>query len=238
LPHLRFDIVDTGIGMTHEQIERIFRPFSQADTSTSRRFGGSGLGLTISKRLAEKLGGDIAVETSPGVGSRFSVTIETGSLEGVAMLHSSPEATIDQAESKTTKHTTELNYRLLLVEDGIDNQRLISFLLRKVGAEVTIAENGQLGFEAAMAAEAEGCPFDVILMDMQMPVLDGYSATRKLRSHGYEKPIIALTAHAMSSDREKCLAAGCDDYTTKPIHRAVLLELIACHARESRERVS
>ncbi len=121
----------------------------------------------------------------------------------------------------------QLNGRVLLAEDGLDSQRLISAILKKAGANVTIAANGQLAVKLALAAEQEGNRFDVVLMDIQMPTMDGYAATRELRRAGYEGPIIALTAFAMSGDREICLAAGCDDYVSKPIDRIGLIEKIA-----------
>ena len=225
---MQFDVIDTGIGMTDEQLSRLFRPFTQADTSTTRKFGGTGLGLTISKRLANLLGGDVVVYSGPGEGSTFRLTISTGSLDGVKMLESTTDVALTSAsESGRTKPPVQrLDCRILLAEDGPDNQRLISFVLRKAGADVTVVENGKLAAAAALAARDEGDSFDAVLMDMQMPVMDGYEATGLLRQKGYTDPIIALTAHAMASDREKCVKAGCDDYATKPIDRTKLIETI------------
>ena len=231
-PCLQFDVVDTGIGMTQERISKLFQPFTQADSSTNREFGGTGLGLAISKRLAEMLGGDISVSSSFGKGSTFSLTVETGPLDGVSMLDDPAEAVAEnrQKVKPCTVHKVKLDCRVLLAEDGPDNQRLIMFLLKKAGAEVTLAENGQIAYEQALAAEEEGNPFEVILMDMQMPVMDGYDATQKLREASYTGPIIALTANAMVGDDEKCREAGCDDYMTKPIDREKLTSLVAEYA--------
>jgi CheY-like chemotaxis protein len=225
---MQFDVLDTGIGMTSEQVERLFQAFVQADASTTRRYGGTGLGLNISKRLAGMLGGDIEVESRPGEGSMFRVTIATGPLNGVKMLEDPTSATIERQEIKAAIEAVELNLdcRILVAEDGLDNQRLISFILRKHGAEVVIVENGKLALDAALAARNDGDPFDVVLMDMQMPVMDGYEATSLLRQKGYDGPIIALTAHAMSGDRLKCIQAGCDDFATKPIDRRKLISTI------------
>ena len=182
----------------------------------------------ISRRLAELLGGDITVESKPGEGSLFRVTVSTGPLDGVKMLDDPATATIAQPETATaTKPDADkLDCRILLAEDGPDNQRLIGFILKKAGAEVTIFENGKLAADAALAAREQGAPFDVILMDMHMPVMDGYEATGLLRQKGYDGPIIALTAHAMAGDRQKCIDAGCDDYASKPIDRMKLIETI------------
>jgi len=239
---LEFAIIDTGIGMDEAGISNLFQRFTQADTSTTRRFGGTGLGLTISKRLAGMLGGDIVVESREGAGSTFRVAVAIGSLDGIPMVEhagtsvSRPEKdrTVDEtatpskpASSRTaTQLDGRLTCRILLAEDGPDNQRLIKFILSKAGADVTVVENGQLAVDKALAACASCEPFDVILMDMQMPVLDGYSAARLLREKAYTGPIVALTAHAMQSDRSKCLAAGCDEFVTKPIDRSKLFATI------------
>ncbi len=226
-PRLRFDVIDTGLGISKEQQEKLFRPFTQADTSTTRKFGGTGLGLTISKCLTELLGGELAVHSATGEGSTFSFTIATGDLAGTDM-HDGGESTQPLDRTVIMSNTPQKSLdetRILLAEDGPDNQRLISFHLKKAGAAVTVAENGLRAYELASRAAEQGTPFDVIFMDMQMPELDGYSATRKLRNEGYTGPIIALTAHAMASDRAKCIDAGCDEYTTKPINSKVLVGL-------------
>ena len=230
-PKLTVEVVDSGIGMTENQIAKLFRPFQQADMSTTRKFGGTGLGLIISKRLAEQLGGDITVRSRPQEGSTFTVTIATGSLDCVRMRDSSSEAQLsDSAEKTPIASRVKLDCRVLLAEDGLDNQRLITLLLKKAGAEVTVAENGKIAHDLALASQADANPFDVILMDMQMPVMDGYEATRKLREAGYTGPIIAATAHAMSTDQAECLTVGCDDYLSKPIQRDQLISLVAKYA--------
>ncbi|MFQ5425350.1 MAG: PAS domain S-box protein [Phycisphaerae bacterium] len=230
-PMLRFDVVDTGIGMDGEHASELFKPFMQADSSTTRKFGGTGLGLAISKRLAQMLGGDVVlVESQLGIGTRFRATVATGPLCGVTMLTDPMAATViadKRAPARSEGDGVHLcDCRILLAEDGPDNQRLISHVLRKAGAEVMVVENGQLAVDVALACHGTGEPFDIILMDMQMPVLDGYQATAALRSRDYIGPIIALTAHAMAGDRDKCLQAGCDDYATKPIQRKKLIATI------------
>jgi len=234
-PRLRFDVIDTGVGMTDEQIEKLFVPFSQVDNSITRRFGGAGLGLNISRRLAEKLGGTISVESRPGHGSIVSVRIAAERLANQERLLASQEAASSTPAAGELASESGLSCRILLAEDGPDNQRLLGHLLGKAGAQVTIAGNGRIAVELALERQAQATPFDVILMDMQMPVMGGYEATRLLRAEAYAHPIIALTAHAMSTDRLKCLEAGCDDFATKPIDRATLLAVIR---RQLENRIS
>jgi len=231
-PRLRFNVKDTGIGIASDKIDGIFKPFTQADGSMTRVFGGTGLGLSISKRLAELLGGHFTVCSILGHGSTFSFTVTTGPLDDVRMISDLPRPNANPTNEKPVepKCLSIRNRRVLLAEDGPDNQRLISFILRKAGAEVTVADNGQVALELTRAAMLQGCSFDVILMDMQMPVMDGYAATRKLREEEYTLPVIALTAHAMFTDRKKCLDVGCDDYATKPVNAAQLIETVARHS--------
>jgi len=241
-PQLRFKVIDTGIGISETALAQIYQPFTQADNSTTRKYGGTGLGLAISKRLVEMLGGKIQVSSNIGEGSTFTISINTGPLEGVRLLQldedSIKKATTETKNEKSLKlNSTISSSRVLIVEDGLDNQRLISFLLKKEGMQVELADNGKIGFERAMAALESGQPYDFVLMDMQMPVMDGYTATRKLRDAGYPGPIIALTAHAMKNDMEKCLGAGCNAYATKPVDKRKLLETIVRLAEPENEKL-
>lgn len=233
-PHgMQFEIVDTGIGMTEEQQTRLFRPFTQAENTTNRKYGGTGLGLAISQRLAQLLGGEITVISSPGGGSRFTLTIDAGSLDNVRILSITENIVTSERPVVMERRVEEVHLpcRVLLAEDGPDNQRLISLILKHAGADVTLAENGQEAIEKATIQRVVGKPYDMILMDMQMPVLDGYQATRQLRSAGYLDPIIALTANAMEGDEELCRQAGCDDYVTKPVDRYELFAAMTRHLR-------
>lgn len=234
---LRVDVEDTGIGITEEQISKLFGAFQQAESSTARRFGGTGLGLLISQRLARMLGGGIMVASTPGKGSTFSVTVRTGSLDGVRML-SPAEAAARPIEERRGSGDVGAGkplegLRVLLAEDGPDNQRLIAFHLRRAGASVEIVGNGVLAVRALSArGEFEGpaiepAPFDLLVTDMQMPELDGYDTARTLRAKGSRVPIVALTAHAMSGEEDRCTAAGCDGFATKPIERERLIETCA-----------
>jgi len=218
---LRVDVIDSGIGMMPEQLERLFRPFTQGDASITRKFGGTGLGLTISRRLAELLNGGVSVTSKIGAGSTFMVKIDGGPSAGVEILQGLTEASLPPPLDHEVRSRVRLCGRILLVEDGRDNQRLLRMLLGDAGAAVVSAENGQIAVDLATTE-----PFDLILMDMQMPVMDGYTATIELRRRGVKIPIIALTAYAMAEDRDKCLASGCSDYLTKPVDEEKLLTTV------------
>ena len=218
---LQIEVIDTGIGIPPEKREAIFAPFSQADVSVTRKFGGTGLGLSICRHLVAGMGGAISVESTVGQGSAFTVTLATGPLEGVTLLVSPTEA-LRRTPKPSDRVLTRLDgLRVLIVDDGDTNRKLIKILLTRAGATVDTAENGQICLDKM--AESE---FDAILMDMQMPVLDGYSATRRLREQGQRLPIIALTAHALKGEEDKCRAAGCDGYLTKPVNRDDLIECV------------
>jgi signal transduction histidine kinase/DNA-binding response OmpR family regulator len=232
-PHLCFEVTDSGIGMSPAQLTRLFKPFAQADSSTTRRFGGTGLGLWISKRFAEMLGGELTVESAVGRGSQFTARIPTGSLAGIPLIERCTESMEDSESTHHDQAPHRLRGRILLVDDGPENRDLLSYYLRQAGADVTLAENGLIAVEKALAALSANTPFDLIFMDMQMPEMDGYAASAKLRSKGYTGPIVALTAHAMATDREKCLMSGCTDYLSKPARKPQLLEMASRFLRQT-----
>ena len=214
---LRFVVRDSGIGMSAEELERLFVPFSQADVSTTRRFGGTGLGLAICKRLVDMMQGHIEVTSDPGVGTTFEVTIQAPACEAAPQ----PEAT-DAAKLRP-------GLRVLLAEDGPDNQRLFSFYLQHAGIDFEIAENGRIAVDTAVRAKAAGRGFDLVLMDMQMPEMDGYAATAALRQAGLDMPVLALTAHGTAEQCEQSLRAGCAEHLVKPVEHDQLLAAIARH---------
>jgi CheY-like chemotaxis protein len=224
---LALEVSDTGIGMNSEQLSRMFQPFAQADASTTRRFGGTGLGLVLSKQLAQMLGGTITVESVPGQGSRFTFIMDAGiqtmlvkCLEEVQRTHKLPEK----------EEVKRLHGTILVAEDNPDNQRLITLNARRLGAELKVVENGELAVEAALAHQ-----YDLILMDMQMPIMDGLTATRMLRAKGYAGPIVALTANATSQDMQSCMNAGCDGFLSKPIERSRFSEMLCSYLKTNLE---
>jgi len=232
-------VMDTGVGVPEDRRDDLFEAFTQADASSTRRHGGSGLGLCISRRLARLLGGEVELESSePGKGSVFALRIPASAEADVPLVrpdaNTKPPAVPAPAKPPLPGDGLPLEgARILYVEDGPDNQRIISHFLRKAGADVKLADDGAAGLAALCRDEDPGAelldpqPFDLILTDMQMPVMDGYTAVAAYREKGGRLPVIALTAHAMRGDREKCLEAGCDDYAAKPVDRDPLVELCA-----------
>jgi signal transduction histidine kinase/ActR/RegA family two-component response regulator len=222
---LRFDITDSGIGMTTQQQERLFKPFSQGDSLITQQFGGTGLGLAISGRLATMLGGEISVESTIDSGSTFTLTIETGNVCGTQLIHS-PDEEMRQIDERTVEQI-QLDANVLIVDDRRDIRFLSKHIVTKAGGRVAEAEDGLLAIETVKRSAANGIIFDLILLDMQMPNLNGYETARQLRQLGYIGPIIALTADAMQGDMSKCLEAGCNDYLSKPIDKSAMLQKIS-----------
>ena len=213
---LEFSVTDTGIGMTLDQQKKIFGAFSQADSTITRRFGGTGLGLSLSLNLARVLGGNIVVmESEIGKGSTFTVTINPGSIENVAMLQGPAafEGEVIAAIEKDTAVGSIKGMKILLVEDAEDIRALVNHILVSQRAIVSVASNGMEGIQLSHKSD-----FDLILMDLQMPVLDGVQAVEQLRSEGCKLPIFAMTAHAMNGERERCISKGFTDYLSKPIN--------------------
>jgi PAS domain S-box-containing protein len=220
---LRFAVRDTGIGIPPEQLARIFQPFHQADASGSRQFGGTGLGLAISRRLATMLDGEIRVESAEGKGSEFvldMVAAEVSPEEAVELsLHDHPVASSAEVRLASRK--------VLVVDDRRDVRFLTGHILTDAGAVVEFAEDGVQATEVIRRMMAEGSTPDLVLMDMQMPKMDGYQATEELRAMGFAPPIIALTADAMHGDMRRCLDCGCNAYLSKPIDTAKLLQTVS-----------
>ena len=227
---------DTGPGMTIEQSDRLFRPFSQADSSVTRKHGGTGLGLTICRRLARMMGGDVRLDYSrPGEGTRFVVELPLVETPDSKLVVDLASCSMESEEIRDGA-PTRISGRILLAEDGDDNRRLITFHLVNAGAEVEVAENGELALEMLEGALRADRPFDLLVTDMQMPVMDGYTLAKTLRARDLDIPIVALTAHAMAEDRRKCLDAGCDDYASKPIDKLALLETCQRRIQHGRTR--
>lgn len=221
---LKFMVEDSGIGMTDEQLTRIFSAYTQADSSTTRKFGGTGLGLSLSKHLAMMLGGDIVATSQSGRGSTFILTIDAGDIENGKMINDLSEHTVSAPPTDNTSTHVHLSGTVLLAEDNQDNQNLFSIYLKKFGLKPDIAHNGQQAVELTLNNN-----YDLIFMDMQMPIMDGIEATYSLRNKGITTPIIALTANAMKDDMSRFYTAGCDDFLTKPLNREKLFEVCSRH---------
>jgi len=221
---LEFTVADTGIGIPPELKEKLFQPFTQLEVSTSRRFGGTGLGLTLSKQLVQALGGDLSLQSSHvGRGSTFAFTISAGTFEGDMVMDSTSAAapTVPQSAAQPEGHEEFAGKKVLVIEDSEDNQMLISRYLTAVGIQVEVASNGFEGIE-----KAESANYDLLVLDIQMPGMDGHQVARTLREKGFAQPIIALTAHAFKEDRERAFRSGFNEYLTKPINRVVLLKTL------------
>lgn len=216
-----FDIADSGIGIPEESKKDLFQNFSQIDSSSTRKYEGTGLGLVLSKRIAQSLGGDVVLLFSTlSKGSTFRITIPANTNDKAEQVvqKTAPAASTSPVEKPLA------GKKVLIVDDSSDNRLLIDLYLKKKGIQSEFADNGAAAVEKALANH-----YDLVLMDMQMPVMDGYTATKTLRDKGVQTPIIALTAHAMSEDRNRCLAAGCNDYLTKPIESAKLYSTVQAY---------
>jgi CheY-like chemotaxis protein/anti-sigma regulatory factor (Ser/Thr protein kinase) len=211
--YLEFEVEDSGRGISSQQAANLFQAFTQADASTTRHYGGTGLGLVLSRSLAEAMGGTFILKHSElGKGSVFVIRVR-------ATAASSERLNFGPNQEEISKKTRLLDgIRVLLVEDSPDNQALISIYSTKAGAKVEVASDGEQGIQQALSAE-----YEVVLMDVQMPTMDGITAVAKLRSLKYSKPVIALTAHAMKDERDRCLKAGFTDFLSKPINREELI---------------
>lgn len=216
---ITFIIEDTGIGMTEDQADRLFKPFTQADITSTRRFGGTGLGLALSRNLAKALGGDVKIircELNKGCIFEFSFQAEDAANQLI----------IPKAHTKFQSETSLAGLKVLAVDDSPDNRELIKMILSNSGLDVTEVESGEAAIE-----EAFKCHYDIVLMDIQMPGLDGYGTLAELRKRGFQEPILALTAHAMKEEKDRALAAGFADHVSKPINTKALLESISSHVK-------
>lgn len=251
---LKYDVIDTGIGITAEQQQAVFEPFTQADSSITRQYGGTGLGLAISRSIVEALGGELTVSSRVGAGSTFSAVIDAESPaanespapspggrsgeggRGFVVSGEGARGSLVSGEGARASTSSLAGRRILIVEDNPFNRKLLKLGLARLGAAIELAENGQEGVEQALAGD-----FDLILMDMQMPVMDGHTAARRLREGEYRGPIVALTAHALDEERQKCLDAGCSEFLTKPVdidHLAAVVGRLLADARSSPRRTA
>ncbi len=222
-----FEVRDSGIGMTREQAENIFQVFKQADESTTRKFGGTGLGLSITKNIIERMGGEIKVESEPAVGSVFSFALEFE-------LSDEPDlSTVTHEYHSDDIKIPKFIGKILLCEDNEINQMVAVENFERVGLEVIVAENGQIGVEKVIEANADGLTYDLIFMDVHMPVMDGIMATAEILALGYDRPIIAMTANAMKEDRDMCLNAGMTEYLSKPFNVDDVWEIFYKYLRQA-----
>ncbi len=219
---INFTVSDTGPGLTQSQFAQAIQPFAQLDPSSTRQHGGIGLGLSIAASLVHCLGGSITLQCKPGQGCTFDVAFPC------ALAHAAAASKKNTTLRPSTTGSGLQDRSILFADDCLDNQRLISLILRKAGAAVQVVSDGAAAVAVMQSREV---PFDVVLMDMQMPVMNGCDATRRLRELGFTLPIIAFTANASTDDRDACFAAGCDDFITKPITHTALIARLAALTR-------
>ncbi len=231
-PTIHFDVEDTGIGIPADRQQAIFDSFTQADGSTSRKYGGTGLGLTITKHLAELLGGKLSLASEPGQGSVFSLAIPTGIAGGTGPRLDQPVTTPQPVDPDDPHAPLHLAGKVLVAEDVEGNQKLMTWLLNRLGLDVVIAADGLQALE-----QAKSQSFDLILMDMQMPNMNGYDAAQALKSQGCQTPIVALTANVMKGDDQRCRDAGCDDYLAKPLDHKELSRLLGRYLPVQQDRL-
>lgn len=227
---LEFNVSDTGIGLSQEQCKRLFQPFSQADSTTTRRYGGSGLGLVLSRELARKLGGDLVLtQSSPGAGSIFTLTLDVGLTKEQKLTVLSTTSGSENLEKQEKQlSSTNLNgFKVLVVDDVADNRFIINRFLSSAKALVTEAENGRDALQKLAAQK-----FDAVLLDLEMPVLDGFDTIAKLRASGNDVYTIALSAHALKDIKIKCLNLGFNEYVSKPVRRVELLQKLQEHLKD------
>jgi signal transduction histidine kinase/ActR/RegA family two-component response regulator len=229
---LKFKVKDTGRGITRDQAQNLFQAFTQADPSTTRQFGGTGLGLVLTKKLCQALGGDFTLQqSSPWTGSIFVASIQLKVSEANAHIQPAPNSCPFHSELDAPKRLSQM--KILLVEDSPDNQSLYKIILSREGVEIDIASDGSQGVEKALNEK-----YALVLMDVQMPKMDGHEATQTLRARGYQGPIVALTAHAMNEERERCLKSGFTDYLSKPIQRDRLVEILMRYRAKNPPNIS
>lgn len=227
---LKLEVVDTGIGMTEQQLSVIFKPFQQADSSITRKYGGTGLGLTLSKQLTEKLDGTLTVESTPNKGSHFIVDIKVDDVDESDYIYEANYDTLSEKDVSVSQNLPKVRGRVLVAEDNKDIQALVKMHITKMGAELVIVDNGRKAVDAALASD-----FDLVFLDIQMPIMGGYETLRELHQKGYKKPVIAMTANAMKKDRDDCVTAGFDGFVSKPIVKSELYSVIAKYLNESTE---
>ncbi|PIE40981.1 MAG: hypothetical protein CSA49_05765, partial [Gammaproteobacteria bacterium] len=226
-----FKIQDTGVGMSQEQQSKVFDAFTQADVSTTRLHGGTGLGLSIAKQLAELMGGTLSVSSELNKGSSFAVMVNTGDLTNVEWIEDIADAGLQQEDQNSPVTIPSLVGSILYAEDNIDNQDLISMLIKPTGASLTVVNNG-----AEAMSQALEKTYDLILMDIQMPMMSGTTATQLLRENGYEKPIVAITANLMDYEIKQYLEAGCNSYLAKPVNKARFYEVLSLYLKEATKK--